>query len=71
MKAISEMTCGELSELLQNLKDKLDEIEEERRFVLGQTGLHVPGSTVKNYEDEMNSLKDRMKEAEEALSSKE
>ena len=35
---------------LNYVRINLAEIEEERTFVLSQTGLHVPGGTVKKYE---------------------
>lgn len=40
-----------LEERLQKKIAYLREIEEERKFVLGQTGLHVPGTKVREYEE--------------------
>lgn len=46
----------ELEAKLSRLKNNLSEVEEERQFVLGQTGLHVPGVTQKKYDAEIREL---------------
>lgn len=70
MITLSNMTISELEKFLLKLKNDLEEVEEERMFVLSQTGLHVPGVTVKKYEAEVYDLKDRIEEAEKFLQSK-
>jgi hypothetical protein len=67
MKNPSDMTTDELKELLSKLKEELEEIEEEKMFVLGQTNIHLPGATVKKYEAELDELKARIGEVEKVL----
>ena len=70
MNDYSHMTISELERFLSKLHTNLDEVEEERMFVLSQTGLHVPGATVKKYEAEVCTLRERIEETEKALLSK-
>ncbi len=70
MNELSEMTPGELEEYLSKLRADLEEIEEERMFVLGQTGLHLSASEVGKYEADVNRLKARIEEAEQAAGAK-
>jgi len=42
---------------LQKLSEELEELEEERNIVLTQTGIHLGGYVVKNYETERIALK--------------
>lgn len=70
MNTSSNINSGELEEILSRLKQNLTEVEEERMFVLSQTGLHVPGETVRKYEIEVCDLKTRIEETEKALQDK-
>ena len=70
MNMLNNMTIDELEKVLSKLKINLDEIEEERMFVLSQTGLHVPGATVKRYEAEVYDLREKIEETEKALKTK-
>ena len=70
MKDLEEMTVGELNEYLAKLKVDLEDLEEERMFVLGQTGLHVSAGEVKKYEAEFDSLKARIEEVEQLVRDK-
>ncbi|WP_088226457.1 hypothetical protein [Desulfosporosinus sp. FKB] len=45
---------------LETLSKELEELEEERDYVLKQTGLHLPGHTVKKYEAELSILKNSL-----------
>ena len=67
MKDLSGMTTAEVDGYLSKLRADLEDVEEERMFVLGQTGLHVSAGAVKKYENELNDLKTRIDEAEQAL----
>jgi hypothetical protein len=67
MKDLSDMTGVELQQLLSNLQVDLEEVEEERSFVLGQTGVHISASTVARYESERDALKARIEEVGQAL----
>jgi len=70
MEDLTGMTPGELEKLLSELREHLEEVEEERMFVLRQTGVHLPGKTVREYEAEVNELKAKIDEVEIALRSK-
>lgn len=61
------MTIAELEEKLTELKETLEEIEEERMYVLSQTGYHLPGGKVKQYEAEVEETKRRILALEEIL----
>jgi len=52
---------------LQELSDELDELKEERSFVLGQTGIHLGGNVVKNYEAEVIALTQSIKDVKAKL----
>jgi len=67
VKDPSDMTGAELQQLLSNLQADLDDVEEERSFVLGQTGVHISASTVARYESERSALRVRIEEVEQAL----
>jgi hypothetical protein len=70
MEDISGMTIGELDQLLLKLNDELEDVEEERMFVLGQTGLHVSAGSVRKYEAEINNLRAKIEEVSQALDAK-
>jgi hypothetical protein len=67
MQDLDGMSAAELEELLADLQADLEDVEEERAFVLGQTGVHISASTVARYESERESLRARIEQAEEAL----
>ncbi|AET69062.1 hypothetical protein Desor_3581 [Desulfosporosinus orientis DSM 765] len=58
MENLSALNKEDLKKRLQRYLDELEELEEERSFVLKQTGLHLPGHTVKKYEAEIQALKE-------------
>lgn len=62
MENLSILRDEDLSRRLQTLTEELEELEEERSFVLKQTGLHIPGHTVKRYESQIQSLKESITE---------
>ncbi|HEY8909423.1 MAG TPA: hypothetical protein VIM51_03955 [Desulfosporosinus sp.] len=42
----------DLTRRLLKLTEQLEELEEEKSFVLKQTGIHLPGHVVKKYESD-------------------
>lgn len=62
-------TC-ELEKLLAKMNSELEEIEEERSFVLKQTGIHLPGSAGKKYEVEIKRLKEKIDSCSAVLQEK-
>lgn len=69
-KTPGEMTAPELKEHLSTLQVELEDLEEERAFVLGQTGLHVSAGEVRNFEGRLETLRDRIAETERLLEEK-
>jgi hypothetical protein len=67
MTDLSDMTASELEEVLSSLQAELEDFEEERAFVLGQTGVHISASTVSRYESERTALKAKIAAVEDAL----
>jgi len=65
-----KMSIEELKKRLVEFKESLEDIEEERSIVLGQTGIHLPGSTVKKYEIEIDEIKQSINDLEELLRKK-
>lgn len=56
-----------LEKIIHQLQEELEDIEDERTLVLGQTGLHLPGSTVKKYEAEIANIRKQIKTIEDLL----
>lgn len=52
MEDLSILRDADLTRRLQTLTEELEELEEEKGYVLRQTGLHVSGSIVKKYESQ-------------------
>ena len=69
-KKLEEMDQEELQELLQEKQDKYEEVERERKFVLKQTGRHIPGTTREEYKIELNQIQAQIEEIEEVLAAK-
>ena len=61
------MSNQETQKLIEQLKLDLEEIEAERKFVLGQTGVHLPCKTARNYEDEVSVLRRKIAKLEDTL----
>lgn len=52
MEDLSILRATDLARRIQTLSEELEELEEEKGYVLRQTGLHVSGGTVKKYESQ-------------------
>jgi len=65
-----KMSIEELEKRLVRLKEYLEDIEEERSFVLGQRGIHLSSSVVEKYQIEINDLNESINELEEFLRKK-
>jgi hypothetical protein len=61
------MDTKQLESELERLKEELGDIEEEKHFMLEKTYIHVPGSAKKRYEDQIQALKERIREIEDQL----
>lgn len=70
LEEYQEKSLEELENTLKKLTNDLEEVEEERMFLLGQTGVHLPGATVKKYEAEVNHLRERIEDCKAAIEKK-
>jgi hypothetical protein len=70
MSELETMSLPELEAYLQRLRDDLEDVEEERMFVLGQTGLHVSATEVKKFETTVQGLREKIAEVETAIDSR-
>ncbi len=52
---------------LRTLTEELEELEEEKSYVLRQTGLHVSGGVVKKYESQTITLSESITELKAEL----
>lgn len=67
MDNLSLLRKEDLLRRLQTLTEELEELEEEKNFVLKQTGLHLPGHTVKKYQEQTVTLTQSIAELKEEL----
>lgn len=67
MEDLTKLRGEDLLRRLQTLEEELEELEEEKGFVLKQTGLHVPGGKVKQYEAQTNALQESISELKAEL----
>ena len=63
------MSKKEQKELLSQLKNDLDELEAERKFMQSQTGHHVARDLRDKYESDVVHLRQQINELEKKLSS--
>lgn len=56
MENLTKLRVEDLTRKIQTLTEELEELEEERNYVLKQTGLHLPGHVVKKFESEIATL---------------
>lgn len=71
MEEPGKLKDSELMKRLTALKEELEELQIERNFVLGQTGLHVSSSKVaqqaREYEAETLRLQERIAQVEQEV----
>lgn len=56
MEDLTTLREADLVRRMQTLSEELEELEEEKNYVLKQTGLHVSGGTVVKYETQIMTL---------------
>lgn len=61
------MSQETLEHEIKKLEARLEDLEEERRFVLMSTGVHLPVGTVEKYEVEVESLRGKIEEMRRRL----
>jgi hypothetical protein len=67
MPDFEKMSKNELEKKLKELKELHEEVIEEKKIVLGQSNLHIPGGTVIKYENEINNIKEDIATVERLL----
>jgi hypothetical protein len=67
LEDLSKLRKEDLERRLSVLLEELEELEEEKGFVLKQTGLHVPGGKVKQYETQTQALNQSIAELRNEL----
>lgn len=70
MEDLAKLERAVLERRLKNLEEELEELEEEKSFVLKQTGLHVGGGKVKQYNAQTKVLEESIAEIRTELSSR-
>jgi hypothetical protein len=60
----------DLEKLLSSLEADLEDLQEERMFVLGQTGVHLSASTVRRYDEQLAALTARIDEVRRELAAR-
>ncbi|SFR10480.1 hypothetical protein [Desulfoscipio geothermicus] len=61
------MNRRELEKKLENLQEDLEDLKQERHFMLEKTTIHVPGHARHRYEAEIKELEEKIKEIEKLL----
>lgn len=64
---LKNLSRQDLERRLNALEEELEELEEEKSFVLKQTGLHVGGGKVKQYEAQTQALQQSISELKSEL----
>ena len=64
------MDAEEIEARLTRLHGELEETEELRDMLVGQTGQHVPGVYVRRYAEEIQALEEAITAAKNALAKK-
>lgn len=66
-RKLAELNRDELDRLLAEKREKYQEIEEEKRFVLSQSGRHIPGTLRREYKIELQQIEEQIGIIKEAL----
>lgn len=68
---ISTMSKEELERELENLQESLEDVEDEKRLIIGQTGVHVNAVTIAAYREsfdrEISLLEQKISKVKEYL----
>lgn len=67
---LKEMDRQILEDLLKEKQDKLEEVEEEKKFVLSQSGRHLPGTIRQDYKNELQQIEKQIETIREVLAEK-
>jgi len=67
---LENMNINELKKLLNERQEKYEEVKKERKFVLKQTGRHIPGTTREEYKQELNLIQTQIDMIKETIAEK-
>ena len=70
MNAFEAMNKNELEAKLKELKELLEEVEEERGIILGQQNIHLSSKLVNKYARELGEISTNIELVENLLQSK-
>lgn len=70
MGKFDALGLAELRAKQKELKDLLEEVEEERLIILGQSNIHLPGRLVVKYENELKGIKEDIGTVERLIGEK-
>ncbi len=70
MLKFEDMTRTELEAKLIELKDLLEEVEEERHIILGQENLHLSSKLVTKYQKELDGIRGDISKVESLIKEK-
>ncbi|MHB1652006.1 MAG: hypothetical protein ACYCVD_05935 [Desulfitobacteriaceae bacterium] len=70
MEDLTRANRADLERRLGTLEEELEELEEEKGFVLRQTGLHVGGGKIKQYDAQTKLLEESIAEIRAELKSR-
>lgn len=70
MLKFEDMNLAELEAKLIELKDLLEEVEEERHIILSQENLHLSSKLVTKYKKELDGIKDDISRVESLIKEK-
>lgn len=61
------MDKREILKQLDDLKEELEDVKQERHFMLEKTSIHVPGHAKHRYKAEIKELQEKIKRLEKML----
>lgn len=70
MEDLKTLSRQDLERRLNTLEEELEELEEEKNYIMKQTGLHVGGGKVKQYEAQTTALQKSIAEIKTELANR-
>ena len=67
MNDLAKLTLADIKRRLHTLEEELEELEEEKSYVLKQTGLHLSAVKAQRYHEETLALTESIAELKEEL----
>ena len=67
MEDLSKLSLADIKRRLKTLEEELEELEEEKSFVLKQTGLHIGGAKAQYYHNQTETLTQSIAELKDEL----